>query len=79
MDATESAEDDQILCEIIEKKIQIAELKLKKRLLLEELYRQFFEGEKEGSQVTFDSLQHATVPILPQPKPWSPIGKNKPG
>ena len=47
MDAPESAEDDQILCEIIEKKIQIAELKLKKRLLLEELYRQFFEGEKE--------------------------------
>ena len=38
---------DRLLHEVIEMKIQVAALKLKKRLLLEELYRQFFEGEKE--------------------------------
>ena len=39
--------DDRLLHEVIEIKIQVAALKLKKRVLLEELYRQFFEGEKE--------------------------------
>ena len=40
-------DNDRLLHEVIEMKIQVAALKLKKRLLLEELYRQFFEGEKE--------------------------------
>ena len=43
----EEGDNDQLMCKLIEKKIEIAELKLKKRVLLEELYRQFFEGEKE--------------------------------
>lgn len=36
-----------LLSKIIELKIEVFTLKEKKRLLLEELYRQFFEGEKE--------------------------------
>ena len=36
-----------MLSKIIELKIEVFTLKEKKRLLLEELYRQFFEGEKE--------------------------------
>ena len=36
-----------LLSKIIELKIEVFTLKEKRRLLLEELYRQFFEGEKE--------------------------------
>lgn len=49
--ATQEIEDtpteNVLLSKIIELKIEVFTLKEKKRLLLEELYRQFFEGEKE--------------------------------
>lgn len=49
--ATQEIEDtpteNVLLSKIIDLKIEVFTLKEKKRLLLEELYRQFFEGEKE--------------------------------
>jgi hypothetical protein len=43
----DSRDENVLLSKIIELKIEVFTLKEKKRLLLEELYRQFFEGEKE--------------------------------
>lgn len=47
MNSSEIRDDDQLLQDVIRLKIEITELKFKKRVLLEELFRQFFEGEKE--------------------------------
>jgi hypothetical protein len=44
---TDAGHADLLLRKTIEIKIEIFMLKEKKRFLLEELYRQFFEGEKE--------------------------------
>ena len=46
-DPTDVGHADMLLRKTIEIKIEIFMLKQKKRFLLEELYRQFFEGEKE--------------------------------
>lgn len=43
----ETSSDENLLSNTIEIKVQVFFLKQKKRLLLEELYRHFFEGEKE--------------------------------
>lgn len=46
-DPVDVGDGDLLLSRTIEIKIEIFMLKQKKRFLLEELYRQFFEGEKE--------------------------------
>jgi hypothetical protein len=43
----ETSSDEKLLSDTIEVKIEVFILTQKKRLLLEELYRHFFEGEKE--------------------------------
>jgi hypothetical protein len=43
----ETSSDEKLLSDTIEVKIEVFILKQKKRLLLEEIYRHFFEGEKE--------------------------------
>jgi hypothetical protein len=63
VDAGRSTEDDQLLEATIKVKIDVFMLKQKKRLLLEELYRRFYDGEKEPKKRTKQIRQEDSIAI----------------